>query len=134
MGERTKLTIREKNRIVVRMAALANRTRLDCVLLLIEAAPGGLPATEIARRLRAPKNTMSAHFNVLKAAGLVSGQRNGRLVLYRAKIEPLVDVMMALFKDCCAGQPELCKPYLHSFIVLVMGQGKACGSEDLAGV
>jgi ArsR family transcriptional regulator, arsenate/arsenite/antimonite-responsive transcriptional repressor len=69
------------------MAALAQETRLDAFRLLAMRAPDGLHATEIADLLRVAKNTMSLHFRVLEDAGLVTAERQGRHVTYRADLK-----------------------------------------------
>jgi DNA-binding transcriptional ArsR family regulator len=106
------MTPKEKNLAVRRLAALANRTRLDAALLLIAHEPAGLAATEISRRLKVPKNTMSAHFKVLKGAGLITGERDGRRVQYHARMQMLMALLASLVSECCNAEPELCADYL----------------------
>lgn len=67
---------------------------------------------DIARALVVPQNTMSAHLNVLSRAGLVSSQRQSRIIMYRAQIEQLRDMTLFLLKDCCGGSAELCAPLI----------------------
>jgi ArsR family transcriptional regulator len=123
------MTPKEKSLAVRRLSALANRTRLDAILLLIAHEPDGLPATEISQRLKVPKNTMSAHFKVMKGAGLIAGDRSGRRVQYHAKPQPLALLLSVLLTECCNGEPELCTPYLLSLAKLVAPAGKAVRRE-----
>jgi ArsR family transcriptional regulator len=96
------------------MAALAQRTRLETVRLLVRHEPDGLPAGEIARELAVPQNTMSAHLAILSRAGLVAAQRNSRSIVYRVELGRLRDMMVFLVSDCCAGRAELCRPLVDA--------------------
>jgi ArsR family transcriptional regulator len=94
------------------LAALAQATRLETFRLLVRHEPDGLPAGEIARALEVPQNTMSAHLAILARAGLVSADRHGRSITYRASLDGLRALMVFLVTDCCAGSTELCAPLL----------------------
>jgi DNA-binding transcriptional ArsR family regulator len=74
------------------------------------AAPEGVPAGELARLMAVPQNTMSAHLSILAHAGLVSGERQSRSIIYRAHLARLREVMLFLLKDCCGGRPDICAP------------------------
>jgi len=50
--------------------------------LLVQNAPKGLPAGEIARRLKLPGLTLSFHLNILAETQLIEPQRNGRSISY----------------------------------------------------
>ncbi|MDZ7928539.1 MAG: helix-turn-helix transcriptional regulator [Agrobacterium sp.] len=102
----------EQEQAILALAALAQPTRLETFRLLVQHAPDGLPAGDIARALVVPQNTMSAHLNVLSRAGLVSSERQSRIIIYRAQIEQLRDMTLFLLKDCCGGSPELCAPLI----------------------
>src|SRR6516162_8617607 len=62
------------------LSALAQETRLNIFRLLVQNAPKGLPAGEIARRLKLPGPTLSFHLNILAATQLIEPQRNGRSI------------------------------------------------------
>ncbi|TNB49184.1 helix-turn-helix transcriptional regulator [Martelella lutilitoris] len=95
------------------LAALAQPTRLQAFRLLVEAEPEGIAAGELARRLDIPQNTMSAHLNTLTQAGIVTGLRQGRSIIYRANLERLRAAMLFLLRDCCGGNPDLCTPLIE---------------------
>ena len=97
---------------IAALAALAQATRLDAFRLLVKREPEGVPAGELARLLEVPQNTMSAHLAVLARAGLVSGERHSRTIIYRARIERLREVAAFLVEDCCGGRPDACAPIL----------------------
>jgi DNA-binding transcriptional ArsR family regulator len=102
----------ESEPAILALAALAQPTRLDAFRLLVRYGPDGLPAGEIADRLAVPGNTMSAHLGLLSRAGLVTPQRRGRSIIYRADLDRLREVVLFLLKDCCEGRAELCRPLL----------------------
>ncbi|TPE58922.1 helix-turn-helix transcriptional regulator, partial [Sandaracinobacter neustonicus] len=88
------------------LAALSQQTRLDAFRLLVRHEPEGLPAGDIARHLDVPANTLSTHLAILARAGLVTSERHGRVIQYRADVDGLRALMLFLVKDCCAGSPE----------------------------
>jgi DNA-binding transcriptional ArsR family regulator len=93
---------------ILALAALAQPTRLDVFRLLVGCEPEGRPAGDIAKEMAVPHNTMSSHLSILTRAGLVSSQRRGRSIVYRADLTTLRAVMLFLLQDCCGGAPELC--------------------------
>ncbi len=102
----------DNENVIAALAALAQGTRLDVFRLLVKHEPDGLPAGELARELATPHNTMSSHLAILSRAGLVSGERHSRSIIYRANLDRLRDVMTFLVKDCCGGRAELCAPLI----------------------
>ena len=96
------------------LAALGQETRLDIFRLLVRAGDEGVPAGEIAVRLGAVQNTVSAHLKVLAQAGLVQPERDGRVVRYAADMTGFRDLLAYLMEDCCDGRPELCRPVIDA--------------------
>lgn len=94
------------------LSALAQSTRLAAFRLLVAHEPHGLPAGEVARRLDVPQNTMSSHLAILDRAGLISSERKGRVITYRASLGQVQALTAFLVQDCCGGRPELCLPLL----------------------
>lgn len=94
------------------LSALAQSTRLDTFRLLVEHEPNGLSVGELASVIDVPQNTMSAHLKTLTQAGLISGERHSRSVIYRANLGRLRDLTLFLVKDCCGGSTELCAPLI----------------------
>jgi len=95
---------------IAALAALAQNTRLETFRLLVTREPEGVPAGELARLMAVPQNTMSAHLSILARAGLVSGARHSRSIMYRAHLPRLRELTLFLLKDCCGGRPEVCAP------------------------
>lgn len=92
------------------LAALAQETRLQAFKLLVRNEPKGLAAGELAKLLEVPQNTLSTHLSILQRASLLTNERNGRSIIYRARLDAMQDVVLYLLQDCCNGKPELCKP------------------------
>jgi ArsR family transcriptional regulator len=97
---------------IAALAALAQNTRLDTFRLLVQREPEGIPAGELARLLAVPQNTMSAHLSILSRAGLVSGERQSRSIIYRANLARLREMTLFLLKDCCGGRTDVCAPII----------------------
>jgi ArsR family transcriptional regulator, arsenate/arsenite/antimonite-responsive transcriptional repressor len=97
---------------IAALAALAQNTRLDTFRLLVQREPEGIPAGELARLLAVPQNTMSAHLSILSRAGLVSGERQSRSIIYRANLARLREMTLFLLKDCCGGRTDVCAPLI----------------------
>jgi DNA-binding transcriptional ArsR family regulator len=97
----------ETNSALACFAALSQGTRLDTVKLLVRVGDEGLPAGEIAAQLDVSRNLMSVHLAKLEAAGLVSSQRAGRSIIYRADYATLRSLIGFLMEDCCSGVPAI---------------------------
>ncbi len=97
-------------------SALSQPTRLVAFRRLIAAHPEGLPAGKIARLCRVPHNTMSSHLAVLSAARLVTSQKRGRVVTYRADLVGLRRLVVFLTRECCGGRADICAPLLADII------------------
>ena len=82
--------------------------RLQIFRLLMRHEPDGLQAKAISESVNMPHNTLSTHFAILARAGLVSGERRGRLIIYRANIQGMRSLISFLVMDCCQGHPEVC--------------------------
>ena len=95
---------------IAAFAALAQPTRLAAFRHLVVAEPEGIAAGELARLCGVPQNTMSAHLAVLARAGLVSGERQSRSIIYRADFSRVRTLTAHLLTDCCGGRAEVCAP------------------------
>ena len=71
--------------------ALSDPTRRR-VLQLLRERP--LTAGDLADQFVVSKSTMSAHFAVLQAAGLIEAEKVGRTVYYRLKMSVLEDALL----------------------------------------
>jgi arsenate reductase len=75
---------------------------------LLAVHPQTLSAGEIARLCDVPHNTMSTHLGILNRAGLISVEKDGRSMNYRADVAGFRGLLEFLSRDCCNGRPELC--------------------------
>ena len=80
---------------------------------LMDAGVDGLQAGEISTVLDLAPNKLSAHLNILTQSGLVSVERQGRHMVYRAEIEAVNGLLNSLVENCCHGHPEVCAPLAH---------------------
>jgi ArsR family transcriptional regulator, arsenate/arsenite/antimonite-responsive transcriptional repressor len=104
----------ESEETILALAALAQSTRLDVFRLLVKHEAQGLAAGDIAKALAVPQNTMSSHLAILSRAGLVSAQRFGRSIVYRADLARFGAVVLFMLRDCCDGRPEICAPLIEN--------------------
>lgn len=95
-------------RAVEGLSALAQPTRLETFRLLVKHEPAGLAAGEVAQTMGVPQNTMSSHLRILAQAGLVSGERQSRSIVYRARLDRFRELSLYLIQECCGGDPALC--------------------------
>ncbi|MHC4054128.1 ArsR/SmtB family transcription factor [Bradyrhizobium sp. 25ACV] len=100
----------ETEKYVIALAALAQATRLQAFRILVRYEPKGLAAGDLADALEVPQNTLSAHLTVLSRADLVTSERQGRSIVYRANLAAFGNLTTFLLKDCCAGRSEACAP------------------------
>ncbi|MFK7888662.1 MAG: ArsR/SmtB family transcription factor [Gammaproteobacteria bacterium] len=91
---------------VTALAALAHERRLAVFRLLVKAGPAGRPAGDIAAALEIPKNTLSTHLAALTRAELLTAQRDGRHIIYRAHFNGMSSLLGFLLKDCCQADPS----------------------------
>lgn len=98
----------DDERVVVMLGALAQNTRFNVFRLLMKKGSKGMSAGKIAKALEVPKNTLSAHLNILTNAGLIKSARDGRKLYYSVIVDDTKDFINYLVKDCCDGHPEMC--------------------------
>lgn len=75
------------------LRALADPTRREVLRLLRQ---GDMTAGELADRFDLAKSTMSGHFNVLKAAGLIVAERSRTQVVYSINMSAFDDAAAAV--------------------------------------
>jgi DNA-binding transcriptional ArsR family regulator len=89
-------------------AALAQDHRLRVFKRLMEIAPNGLSAGDIARELDIPPSTLSTHLAQLQRAGLLRSWRDRRQIFYTIDIEGTGRIVSYMINNCCHGHPEIC--------------------------
>lgn len=91
------------------LAALAQETRLSVYRLLVEHAPEGLTAGDVAERLGVAPASLSFHLKELTRAGLIVPRPDGRFVWYSADLDAMNGVVGYLTENCCRSS-AVCDP------------------------
>jgi ArsR family transcriptional regulator, arsenate/arsenite/antimonite-responsive transcriptional repressor len=95
--------------VLVALAALAQETRLAVYRLLVEHAPEGLAAGQVAAKLGIPPASLSFHLKELTHAGLIVPRPQGRFVWYSADLGAMNGVVGYLTENCCRSS-AVCDP------------------------
>lgn len=91
------------------LAALSQETRLAIYRLLVEHAPEGLTAGQVAGKVGVSPGTLSFHFKELVNAGLIVARPEGRFIWYTADLDAMNGVVGYLTENCCRSSP-VCDP------------------------
>lgn len=94
----------EENEVVRALAALAHPVRLQVFRALVVTGPSGLTPGVMQEGLGIPPATLSFHLKELAHADLVSQQRDGRNLIYRASYDRMNAVLAYLTAHCCQGE------------------------------
>ena len=94
------------------LRALGHEHRLAAFRVLVQAGPPGLAVGELRERLDLAPATLTAHLTVLRAAGLVVDEREGRVIRLRADYARMDALIGYLTENCCTGAP--CVPSASS--------------------
>lgn len=98
----------ETRKTIEQLSALAQETRFAVFQTLMRAGESGLSAGAIAETLTVAPNTLSSHLAILNRADLTTVTREGRSLIYKARIDGVNDLLSSLVEDCCDGHPEVC--------------------------
>ena len=82
------------------LKALADPARIQLISILMAARPGEVSTGDLAEAVGLSSATVSHHLGQLKKAGLVSSERRGINVLYRAEPDAL-EALRAVLATCC---------------------------------
>ena len=94
----------EEQDVVRSLAALAQGARLQVFRALVIAGPRGMTPGVMAEGSGIPPNTLSFHLKELLNAGLVTQERQGRNLIYRASYEHMNALLGYLTENCCQGE------------------------------
>ncbi|WP_018152747.1 ArsR/SmtB family transcription factor [Leeia oryzae] len=92
-----------ENDVIRSLAALAQNIRLRIFRALVVAGNTGLTPGDLASQLEVAPNTMSFHLKELASAGLISQERQGRNLIYRASFDTMSALLGYLTENCCQG-------------------------------
>lgn len=96
--------------VVKALGALAQDTRLRLFRQLVVAGKAGLTPSHLADKLAVAPAALSFHLKELHHAGLVTSEREGRHIIYRAAFAAMDGLLAFLTAECCQGQPCLGVP------------------------
>jgi ArsR family transcriptional regulator len=91
--------------VVKALSALAQVNRLNVFRQLVVAGPSGMFPSDIAIALGVASNSLSFHLKELLNCELISQEREGRNLRYRANLEQMQSLLGFLVDECCQGQP-----------------------------
>lgn len=98
----------KESQVIRSLAALAQETRLRAFRALVVAGPEGLTPSALAEQLGIAANTLSFHLKELTNADLITQERQGRNLVYRASFEAMKSLLGYLTENCCHG--TACNP------------------------
>ena len=90
--------------VVRSLAALSQETRLQAFRALVVAGPDGMTPSDLAYHLDVAPSRLSFHLKELLYAGLISQERDGRNLIYRAQFDRMDGLMSYLTAHCCGGK------------------------------
>jgi DNA-binding transcriptional ArsR family regulator len=91
--------------VVRALAALAQQTRLQVFRQLVVAGSHGMTPSRLAEALGLQGTALSFHLKELTHAGLITQERDGRNLIYRAAFDTMNELLAYLTVNCCEGQP-----------------------------
>jgi ArsR family transcriptional regulator len=94
----------EEKEVIRALAALAHDIRLQVFRALVVAGTEGITPGAMAEHLAVPAATLSFHLKELMNAGLVTQERQGRNLIYRASFGHMNALLTYLTANCCQGQ------------------------------
>lgn len=93
----------EEKTAVASLAALAQPLRLRTFRALVGAGPEGMTPGALSAMLGVASSSLSFHLKELVHAGMVTQERDGRNLIYRASLERMSELMDYLAAHCCLG-------------------------------
>ena len=87
--------------VVRHLAALAQEVRLRVFRALVVAGESGLTPGTLAEQLNVAPNTLSFHLKELSHSGLITQERQGRNLVYRASFAAMNELLGYLTENCC---------------------------------
>ena len=85
------------------LTALSQAHRLRVFRALVVAGQAGLTPGQITEAQQIPAATLSFHLKELVQAGLLTQERQGRSLIYRADFAQMNALLAFLTENCCQG-------------------------------
>ncbi|MDW3225392.1 MAG: helix-turn-helix domain-containing protein [Paracoccaceae bacterium] len=98
---------------LLRLTALSHPQRLSVFRMLMRRLPDAVPAGEIASALDLKPSTTSVYLSILSDANLISKNRVGTSLQYRANTKATAELIDFIVTDCCRGRPDLCPSFAN---------------------
>ena len=96
----------EEQSVLKALTALSQAHRLRVFRALVVAGQAGLTPGQIAEAQQIPAATLSFHLKELVQAGLLTQERQGRSLIYRADFAQMNALLAFLTENCC--QDDAC--------------------------
>ena len=93
----------EEQSVLKALTALSQAHRLRVFRALVVAGQAGLTPGQIAEAQQIPAATLSLHLKELEPAGLLTQERQGRSLIYRADFAQMNALLAFLTENCCQG-------------------------------
>jgi DNA-binding transcriptional ArsR family regulator len=90
--------------VIRSLAALAQEVRLRVFRALVVAGTSGLTPGELGAQSGVTPATLSFHLKELTQAGLITQERQGRNLVYRASFSSMNALLGYLTQNCCEGE------------------------------
>ena len=107
----------EEQDTVRSLLALGHPMRLRAFRALVVVGHSGMTPGTMSEALGLAPSALSFHLKELMNAGLVTQQRDGRNLVYRAAFDRMNDLLSYLTENCCQGEacevpssPSCCSP------------------------
>lgn len=86
------------------LAALAQQSRLQIFRQLVVAGAAGMTPTRLSEALGVPATALSFHLKELTHANLITQERDGRNLIYRAAFATMNTLLGFMTANCCQGE------------------------------
>ena len=90
--------------VVRALDSIAHLSRLQIFRLLVVAGQSGMTPKTLSEALGIPGTGLSFHLKELTHAGLITQERDGRNLIYRAAFARMNQLVSFLTLNCCEGQ------------------------------
>lgn len=100
----------DEQHVVNALAALAQPIRLRVYRALVVAGPEGLTPGALSESLAVAPTSLSFHLKELAGAALITQERLGRHLVYRAAYDQMNGLLSYLTEHCCQGAPCAVSP------------------------
>ncbi|TNF69815.1 MAG: ArsR family transcriptional regulator [Gammaproteobacteria bacterium] len=91
------------NTICLQLGALSQEARLEAFQFLIQAGDEGITAGKLSELLNILHSSLTFHMEKLHKANLVSSEKKGRYIIYRANFNAMKNLINYLSHNCCVG-------------------------------